>query len=93
MSKFHICKPRTVSQLRAHPLVDEVLDERSDDNGWWVYFKPGYINTMTETHCIHEMTVKEVCSQFDYIEKCNCNSCKASVSYDDSGRAGNVVHN
>jgi hypothetical protein len=42
---------------------------------YWIYFKKGWINYMTETHCIHECTAKDVKEHFKYIEKCECESC------------------
>jgi hypothetical protein len=47
------------------------------DGSWshWIYFKPGWINTYTETHCIHEPTVKDCLQHFKGIKRCECESC------------------
>lgn len=57
-------QPKTLKELREHPLVDEIVDERSEDNGYWVYLKPGWRSPSTDTGSIHEMTVKELLKDF-----------------------------
>lgn len=64
--------PKSLNKLLSDPRVDEILDERSDDNGYWVYFKPGWINWLDETHSIHEMTAKEVLDKMKTIRPCDC---------------------
>ena len=59
------------------PLVEEISDERSMGDGYWIYLVPGYINTMTEVHMVHEDTVKECLIHLrNYIKPCNCEECK-----------------
>lgn len=61
-------------------LVEEVIDERNDDNGYWVYLMPGYINTSTEVHMVHEDTVTEVLYQLRYcVKRCECDECKGII--------------
>lgn len=70
--------PKTLQELLAiDARIDEILDERGDDNGYWIYFKPGWINEMTETHCIHEDTVRECLRQLrNYVKPCTCRECR-----------------
>ncbi len=65
--------------LDSDPRVDEIWDERCDNNGYWIYFKPGWINPMTETHCIHELTVKECVQQLRDIQPCDCKGCELAA--------------
>ena len=51
-------KPRTLNDLRDHPWVTEVSDERSAGDGIWVYLKKH--QSTIGTHVIHEDTVKDV---------------------------------
>lgn len=40
-------------------MVEEVEDDRINNNGWWIYLKDGYITTTTDCHTIHEDTWKQ----------------------------------
>ena len=72
-------RPRTLQQFRDHPIVDGISDERNYNSGIWIYLKPGYINWMTETHCIHEDTVKTCSEYWSYVTKCDCEQCLAEL--------------
>jgi len=76
--------PKTLQRLLAEDdRIDEIWDERGDDNGYWIYFKPGWINDMTETHCIHEDTVKECFKHLRfYVRQCQCDNCLAAMKRD-----------
>lgn len=54
------------------------FNERDPENGWayWIYFKPGWINTMTETHSIHEDSVRACLEMTKWIRPCECEDCK-----------------
>jgi hypothetical protein len=71
-------RPHTMKQIKADSRVESVSDERAYNSGYWVYLKPGWINTMTETHCIHEDTVKTCCDYFRYVAPCDCEQCAAA---------------
>ena len=72
----NIMLPKTLQALLDDPRVDEILDERSSDCGYWLYLKPGWINWMTETHSIHEDAVKEVTHYLrHYVKPCTCEQC------------------
>ena len=51
-------------------------ESEGHDYSIWVHFVPGYINTSTETHMIHEYLVKDFMYAAGTIEKCDCESCK-----------------
>ena len=51
---------------------------RQDGWSYWLYLNPGWINSATETHCIHECTVKEVKAMFRAVVKCSCEDCRRS---------------
>ena len=58
-------------------MIEDISDERELDQGYWVYLKPGLINTMTETHMVHEDTPTECAQIFkdDWIKPCCCKEC------------------
>jgi len=45
------------------------------DYSYWVYFKKGWINSMTETHCIHGATARDIIAESRYVERCQCERC------------------
>jgi len=58
-------------------VIDEISDERSLDQGYWIYLKPGWINTLHDLHQIHEDTLKECVAVLkNFVTECNCNDCK-----------------
>lgn len=61
--------------LKKHKLVEEVEDDRANDNGWWAYLKPGW-RSLEQTHQVHEDTVRECLEQLRYCEPCDCDECK-----------------
>ncbi len=58
-------------QKYAH-LIDEISDERSTDEGYWVYLVAGYWSPDDETHCIHEDTPRECAAKMKQVERCHC---------------------
>ena len=64
--------PKTLQTVLADSRVCEIVDERRDDNGYWVYFNPGWINPETETHSIHETTIAEIKRQLRGMVPCEC---------------------
>ena len=77
--------PKTIQKwIEKHPdLVESAHMENDEFDGYsnpcsiWLYLKPGYICTMTETHQVHEATVKDFLSSAGTIEKCECDECKS----------------
>ena len=41
----------------------------------WLYFKKGWVNEMTETHCIHESLVRDFMEHTQYMVPCTCHDC------------------
>lgn len=65
--------PKTLEKFRH--LIDDVSDERGMGQGYWVYLKAGLINPWTETHCVHEDTIKECAEQLKIVKPCQCADC------------------
>lgn len=60
-----------------HAVIDDVSDERDNGDGYWVYLKSGWINTMHEVHMVHEDTLGECAEQLRHsVAPCNCDDCK-----------------
>ncbi len=55
--------------------ISEVSDERSTDEGYWVYLAPGWRDDEGETHCIHEDTIKECAAKMKYVTRCTSPGC------------------
>lgn len=51
-----------------------------DSDGHWLYCSPGWVNPMTETHMIHEYTVREVLAQVSGIVRCDCDDCQKELA-------------
>lgn len=60
--------------LARHRLAAEVVDERRDDNGYWVYLIPGWRST-EGTHQVHEDTVTRCLAELRFCEECFCDEC------------------
>lgn len=45
-----------------------------DPDGWWLYYKPGWIDAGTECHFVHESTKRDVLQTADPIP-CDCQEC------------------
>jgi len=75
---------KVIDKILAHTLVESVTDEREwlripawavnagveNGDGFWVYLIPGYINRMTDTHCIHEDSPSECLALLREVEHC-----------------------
>jgi hypothetical protein len=57
-----------LSDLREHPWVQDVSDERGTGQGVWIYLKPGFI-VHDDCHTIHEQTVKECLRAFSCVSQ------------------------
>lgn len=56
--------------------ITDVSDERGSGDGYWVYLKKGWINTLSETHCIHEDTITDCAKEMRFVEVCHGECCK-----------------
>lgn len=74
-AKIEVAIPK-ILQKHAH-LISDISDERNSGDGYWVYFKPGWINNFTETHCAHEDSATECAKIIKlFVVPCNCSECK-----------------
>jgi hypothetical protein len=62
------------------PLKPGQLGEEHHD-GHWLYTAPGWINPGSETHAIHEWTVKAVLAEVKDIVPCRCDDCLESLGH------------
>lgn len=62
--------PKCLQRFAEH--IREVSDERSTDEGYWVYLTPGLWSPDDETHCIHENTPRECAIKMKRVEPCSC---------------------
>ncbi len=61
--------------------ISEYEDDRANQNGHWVHLKDGWINLFSETHMIHEDTVKECVEQMrHWVKRCLCEQCTSALS-------------
>lgn len=61
-------------------LIEEIEDYRAqgpDGDGYWVHLVPGYRNTMTEIHSVHEDNITQCAAVFQgkFVEPCKCAEC------------------
>lgn len=68
--------PKTLRPLLDDPRVDEISNEASYGDGYWVYLTPGWIAPSTEAHCVHEWTVRETLEAFREVTPCSCEQCQ-----------------
>jgi hypothetical protein len=62
---------------RFHAIIEDVSDERDNEDGYWVYLKSGWINKLHEVHMVHEDTLAECADQLkNFVETCSCDDCK-----------------
>lgn len=54
--------PKTWQEFKNHPYVSMVSDERSSNNGYWIYLKEPYFCNDMDLPSIHEYSIKE-CSE------------------------------
>ena len=58
-------------------IVDEYSDERDRGDGIWFYLRPGFINALSDTHCVHEYTIRDcVLKLKDDVRPCDCEWCR-----------------
>lgn len=67
--KFYGDVPRTLRDFAVkHPDVIEEVGCEGED-GYWVYFRPGWVDEESGLHQIHEYTVVEVKCRFRLVKK------------------------
>lgn len=71
-------KVRSFNDIRQHPLVASVSDERDSgsDCSIWVYLKRGWKSSEGDGHAVVETTVSELVRSFnDSVVPCGCAEC------------------
>lgn len=74
-------RPLPIALRRWKHIIEEIEDYRSqgpDGDGYWVHLKPGWVNTLTETHSVHEDELKQ-CVEIlakGFIVQCSCAECE-----------------
>ena len=70
--------PKTIAEMKAHPLVTDFSDERGSGDGIWCYLVAGW--AVSQNHMVHEDTVAQVKAQWKFITKCECDECKDIIA-------------
>ena len=66
-------KVKIIERIKADPRATEVWNEGED--GWWVMLKAGYICGNSDTHAVHEWSLKSLWNSFRTVKPCNCKDC------------------
>jgi len=68
--------PKALDALQSmnRMMITEITDERAEGSGYWIYLHPGWI-APSETHFIHEYTVRDVLDAFRNVQPCCCEEC------------------
>lgn len=69
---------KTILKLKSDPRVEEISDERSAGDGFWVYLKSGFYGYEEGSHIIHEDSPSECLKFMRDVRPCKCNECKES---------------
>jgi hypothetical protein len=74
--------PKTLKNLWANnrDKINEIVDERSSGDGYWIYLTPGWLCGDLECHFCHEWTVADVLEAFRSVHACDCEECQAALS-------------
>jgi len=55
--------------LEKHSDKIKAVDRHDSEDGYWVYFKPGFIDMESNMHYIHEWNIPSVKERLGFIEK------------------------
>ena len=55
--------------------IEDYREQGIDGDGYWVHLKPGWINTLHETHSVHEDGPRECLGIFPFVSPCRCIEC------------------
>ncbi len=57
--------------------IEEVEDDRGNQNGWWVYLKRGWkVRGLDILHSIHEDSLRDCLLETRMAERCECSDCR-----------------
>ena len=71
--------PYSITKLLTDPRVECCEDERDTGDGYWLYLAPGYYDSESGIHFIHENTGADVARKFKGVKPCDCGSCLLAV--------------
>jgi hypothetical protein len=61
--------------------IDEVEDDRGNQNGWWVYLVPGLCRLGSpQEHIVHEDTLAICAQEVRDAEPCDCDDCRQCLA-------------
>jgi len=69
--------PKSIAHLVNDPRIQSVDDERDTGDGYWIYLEPGYQDSESDLHLIHEWRVKDLLRKVQGIKPCDCQDCQA----------------
>ncbi len=75
--------------------MESLDNETSDGGGWWLYYKPGWIDTNLECHMAHEDTKAEVIRMADPVPcYCDdrCREARRKIDDDETFKTGVERH-
>lgn len=58
--------------------IEQIDDERSIGNGWFVYLRPGF--RYGDAHCFSEDTKRDVARTMSQVEPCDCEDCRKALA-------------
>lgn len=68
----------TIQKILKDHRVEEISDERSVGDGFWVYLKVGYYGYEEGSHIIHEDAPTQCFSLLRDSRRCGCDECLKS---------------
>lgn len=72
-----LVESKVEDEIKAHPHTEDISDERSSGDGYWVYLKKGYqMEPSSMTHSVHEDTPSKALAALKKIVPCDCEYCK-----------------
>lgn len=91
-SKKALKNPKTMTQFKADPRVQDISDERGSGDGIWLNLRNGFMCGDTQTHSVHEDTVKECSESMKSVHPCACSECidlfHEEAKTEDAAKAG-----
>ena len=63
------------SLLEQDDRIQLIDDERNTNDGYWLYLEPGYIDSESGIHLIHEGCIRDLKAKVQGIVPCDCPDC------------------
>lgn len=61
--------PASIEKFKSDVRVADIVDERGDKNGYWLYLKPGFIDQEAGISSIHEFNSRDIKRRLNYVNK------------------------